>query len=107
MENTNLVTEHEYADEVFTDIETPVDPIIEEDIQPLKKKKSKHKALTIGSKVVVNEDVKFFCDGSGIPDRARVAYVKGIDNNSKTVLIAVEPDGKEFGVLFTNNVSLL
>lgn len=81
--------------------------VAEADTPKSKKAKGKRDELVIGAKVVINDDVKLFCDGRGIPDYARTAYVKGMDNNTKTILIETKPGGKELGVLFANNVTMV
>ena len=113
MKKNNPVEEYEQLTIDFGDAieEQPaaVDeaPVEKNDEVPAKKSKVKPKELRVGAKVTVNQDVKRFCDGRGIPDYARIAYIKGMDNKSKTILIESEPNGKEFGVLFAADVSLV
>lgn len=67
---------------------------------------TKAKEFEVGAPVIVNHDAKRFCDGRGIPDYARKAYIKRINPESKTILIESEPNGREYGLLFMTNVTL-
>ncbi|MBR2399328.1 MAG: hypothetical protein IKA96_05145, partial [Alistipes sp.] len=69
-------------------------------------KKTKQKELEVGAAVTVNPEAKRFCDGRGIPDYARKAYIKRLNPATKTVLIETEPNGKELGLLFMSDVVL-
>ena len=60
-----------------------------------------------GDKVAVAPTTKRFCDGRGIPDYAREAYIKRLNFTSKTVLLESEPNGKELGLLFISDVTLI
>lgn len=69
-----------------------------------KKERAKPRELELGTAVVVNPETKRFCDGRGIPDYARKAYIKRINHESKTIVIETEPGGKELGLLFMSDV---
>lgn len=105
MKKTNTTEEYEQLTIDFGDAFQPQSNA--DGKAPTKKNEAQNKELSVGAKVTVNEDVNRFCDGRGIPDYARTAYVKSMGNNTKTILIETEPGGKELGVLFANNVSLV
>ena len=104
MKKTNINEEYEQLTMDFGD-EIPAVETVEEEPKPAKK--TKRKELEVGAAVTVNPEAKRFCDGRGIPDYARKAYVKRINFDSKTVLIESEPNGKEYGLLFIADVVLV
>lgn len=69
-------------------------------------KKSKQKKLKVGAEVTINPEVTHFCDGRGIPDYARKAFIKRCNPN-QTILLESEPGGRELGLLFAKEVSLV
>lgn len=68
--------------------------------------KTSEKEIEVGAAIIVKPEIKRFCDGHGIPDCAREAYVKRLNLATKTVLIETEPNGKELGLLFMSDVML-
>lgn len=102
MKKTNIHDEYEQLTMDFGD-EVPAVETVEE---PKPTKKTKQKELEVGAAVTVNPEAKRFCDGRGIPDYARKAYIKRLNPATKTVLIETEPNGKELGVLFVSDVVL-
>ena len=64
------------------------------------------KDIEIGDKVIINPSVTKFCNGRGIPDYVRTAYVTRINTGNKTVVISTEPDGKGLGLLFLSDITL-
>lgn len=64
----------------------------------------KDKRIEVGAKVEIKPEAQRFCDGRGVPDCARTAYVKRINLESNTILIETEPNGKELGLLFIHEV---
>ena len=106
MRKTNIHEENEQITAVLDNgfIASELEPV-EGPIEP--KKKPKVKELKVGTAVTVNPEVKRFCDGRGIPDYARKAYIKRFNLNNQTVLIESEPNGKEYGLLFIRDVTLL
>ena len=103
MKQKNTYEEYEQLTMDFGD-EIPAVETVEEEPKPAKK--TKQKELEVGAAVTVNPEAKRFCDGRGIPDYARKAYIKRINSDSKTVLIESEPNGKEYGLLFMTDVAL-
>ena len=103
MKKTNTNEEYEQLTTDFGDEISAVETV-EEEIKPTKK--TKQKELEVGAAVTVNPEAKRFCDGRGIPDYARKAYVKRVNSDSKTVLIESKPNGKEYGLLFMTDVTL-
>ena len=103
MKKTNTNEEYEQLTMDFGD-EIPAVETVEE--EPKLAKKTKQKELEVGAAVTVNPEVKRFCDGRGIPDYARKAYIKRLNPATKTVLIETEPNGKELGLLFMSDVVL-
>ena len=103
MKKTNTNEEYEQLTMDFGD-EIPAVETVEEEPKPTKK--TKQKELEVGAAVTVNLEAKRFCDGRGIPDYARKAYVKPINADGKTVLIESEPNGKEYGLLFMTDIAL-
>lgn len=100
MKKTNTYEDYEqltidFGDEV---------PAVEEAPKPVKK--TTQKKLEVGAEVTVNSEATHFCDGRGIPDYARRAFIKRYNSN-ETVLLESEPGGKEFGLLFAKEVSLV
>lgn len=102
MKKTNTNEEYEQLTMDFGD-EIPAVETVEE---PKPAKKTKQKELEVGAVVTVNPEAKRFCDGRGIPDYARKAYIKRLNPATKTVLIETEPNGKELGLLFMSDVAL-
>lgn len=74
---------------------------VEEPVEVIPERK-----LDIGAKVTVNAECKHFCDGRGVPDYARTAYIKRINTNNKTVVIETQPDGEELGLLFISDIAI-
>lgn len=74
--------------------------------EPKPTKKTKQKRLEVGVEVAVNPEATHFCDGRGIPDYARRAFIKRYNPN-ETVLLETAPGGKELGLLFAKEVSLV
>ena len=103
MKKTNTNEEYEQLTMDFGD-EIPAVEAAEEEPKPAKK--AKQKELEAGAVVTVNPEAKRFCDGRGIPDYARKAYIKRLNPATKTVLIETEPNGKELGLLFMSDVVL-
>lgn len=103
MKKTNTNEEYEQLTMDFGD-EIPAVETVEEETKPAKK--TKQKELEVGAVVTVNPEAKRFCDGRGIPDYARKAYIKRLNPATKTVLIETEPNGKELGLLFISDVVL-
>ena len=103
MKKTNTNEEYEQLTMDFGD-EIPAVETVEEEPKPAKK--TKQKELEVGAVVTVNPEAKRFCDGRGIPDYARKAYIKRLNPTTKTVLIETEPNGKELGLLFMSDVVL-
>lgn len=103
MKKTNTHEEYEQLTMDFGD-EVPAAETAEEEVKS--SKKTKQKEFEVGAAVTVNPEAKRFCDGRGIPDYARKAFIKRINPATKTVLIETEPNGKELGVLFTSDVVL-
>ena len=100
MKKTNTYEDYEqltidFGDEV---------PAVAEEPKPTKK--IKQKRLEVGVEVTVNPEATHFCDGRGIPDYARRAFIKRCNSN-QTVLLESEPGGKELGLLFVKEVSLV
>ena len=102
MKNTNKHDEYEQLNIDIVDEGLIADTI--EEIKPAKR--AKRKDLEVGAAITINPEIKRFCDGMGIPDYARKAYIKRINPANKTVLIETEPNGKELGVLFMSDVVL-
>ena len=103
MKQKNTYEEYEQLTMGFGD-EIPAVETVEE--EPKSTKKTKQKELEVGAVVTVNPEAKRFCDGRGIPDYARKAYIKRLNPATKTVLIETEPNGKELGLLFMSDVVL-
>lgn len=103
MKKTNTNEEYEQLTMDFGD-EIPAAETVKEETKPTKK--TKQKELEVGAVVTVNPEAKRFCDGRGIPDYARKAYIKRLNPATKTVLIETEPNGKELGLLFMSDVVL-
>ena len=103
MKKTNTNEEYEQLTMDFGDETSAVETVEEE---PKPAKKTKQKELEVGAVVTVNSEAKRFCDGRGIPDYARKAYIKRLNPATKTVLIETEPNGKELGLLFMSDVVL-
>lgn len=101
MKKTNNHEEYEQLTMDFGDDITPAE-VADETAEP-KKTREKHN-LEAGTKVSVKPEVKKFCDGRGIPDYARTAYVKRINPANNIVVIESEPNGKEFGTLFASDI---
>lgn len=103
MKKTNT---HEEYEQLTIDIgdEIPAAEIVKEESKSAEK--AKQKEFKVGAVVAVNPEAKRFCDGRGIPDYARKAYIKRLNTATKTVLIETEPDGKELGLLFISDVVL-
>lgn len=113
MNKQNIELEHDQnVSELNNDTSIAIDNNVRtacdtvEDVTTNKKPKAK-KTLVVGAKVKVNPDAKHFCDGRGIPDYARTAYVKRVNSANNTVLIETEPDGKELGLLFSSEITLV
>ena len=104
MKKTNAHEEYEQRTMDFGD-EIPAVETGEKEPKPAKK--TKQKEFEVGAAVTVNPEAKHFCDGRGIPDYARKAFIKRINPATKTVLIETEPNGKELGVLFASDVVLV
>lgn len=104
MKKTNTHEEYEQLTMDFGD-EIPAVETIGEAPKPAKK--TKQKELEVGAMVAVNPETKRFCDGKGVPDYARKAYIKRINITNSTVLIETEPNGKELGLLFMSDISLI
>lgn len=104
MKKTSNHEEYEQLTIDFGDDVAPVE-VTEEDDEP-KKKRAKGREGEIGAEITVNPEVKLFCDGCGIPDYARKAYIKRINFDNNTVLIESAPNGKEYGLLFMSDVTL-
>ena len=105
MKKTNNNEKYEQLTIDFCDEITPVE--LPDETPEVKGKKAKVNNFIVGGAVTVNAEVKRFCDGRGIPDYARNAYIKRINPGSKTIVIESEPNGKEYGLLFMNDVSLV
>lgn len=103
MKKTNTNEEYEQLTMDFGDEILAVETVEEE---PKPTKKTKQKELEVSAVVTVNPEAKRFCDGRGIPDYARKAYIKRLNPATKTVLIETEPNGKELGLLFMSDVVL-
>lgn len=103
MKKTNINEEYEQLTMDFGD-EIPAVKTVEEEPKPAEK--TKQKELEVGAVVTVNPEAKRFCDGRGIPDYARKAYIKRLNPATKTVLIETEPNGKELGLIFMSDVVL-
>lgn len=103
MKQKNTYEEYEQLTMGFGD-EVLAAETVEEDHKPVKK--TKQKEFKVGTAVTVNPEAKRFCDGRGIPDYARKAYIKRLNPATKTVLIETEPNGKELGLLFMSDVVL-
>ena len=103
MKKTNVHEEYEQLAIDFGD-EVPAAETVEENPKPTKR--TKPKEFKVGVAITVNPEVKRFCDGRGIPDYARKAYIKRLNHANKTVLIETEPNGKELGLLFMSDVVL-
>lgn len=79
--------------------------IIPEDASELSCAKTpEEKTLEVGGMVSVKPETKRFCDGRGIPDYARTAFIKRINDANKTIVVETKPNGKELGVLFIADV---
>lgn len=104
MKKVNTYEEHEQLTIDLND-EISVVEATEESSKPVEKVKQKE--LEIGAAVIVKPETKRFCDGRGIPDYARKAYVKRLIPATKTVLIETEPNGKELGLLFISDVEVV
>ena len=78
-----------------------------ETIEESEPENEKPNELSVGAEVTIKPETKLFCDGRGIPDYARKAYIKRINHNNKTVLLESAPNGKEYGLLFVSDVTLV
>lgn len=105
MKKANVNEEYEQLTMDFGEDFTPVETI-ENETKP-KKKKTKAKGFELGAEIAVNPEIKRFCDGRGIPDYARRAYIKRINLENKTIVIETEPNGKQLGLLFMSDVTLI
>ena len=110
MKKTNTNEEYEQLTMDFGD-EIPAVETVEEEpkraaLLAQEEYEAKQKELEVGAVVTVNPEAKRFCDGRGIPDYARKAYIKRLNPATKTVLIETEPNGKELGLLFMSDVVL-
>ncbi len=112
MKKKNIIEEYEQLTFEFNE-EAPSAESVEEVVaeEKIAKKDEEVELKTsetigIGSKITVNPDVKKFCDGLGIPDYARTAYVKRINASNDTVVIETTPGGRELGLLFLSNITL-
>lgn len=103
MKKTNMNEEYEQLAMDFND-ETSANETTD---VPKSTKKTKQKDFEIGAAIIVKPEIKRFCDGRGIPDYARNAYIKRFNHGNKTVLIEAEPGGKELGVLLMSHVILV
>ena len=65
------------------------------------------KEFKVGAKIRINSNVRLFCDGYGIPDYAREAYIKRINEYNKTIVIETKPNGKQLGVLLQKDVVVI
>lgn len=100
MKKTNNLEEYEQLTIDLGDETITVEAMDEQ----VESKKTKKKELRAGAKITVKPETKKFCDGRGIPDYARTAYVKRINATNTIVVIESEPNGKEFGTLFASDI---
>lgn len=104
MKNTNMNEEYEQSTLDFGDSLNVIENLKED--SKTKEEKSTTKEFEVGDKIAVKQETTHFCDGRGIPDYARTAYIKRIIPAHKTVLIESTPNGKELGLLFISDIIL-
>ena len=106
------IKENDFCEQIAFDLEDNISPEAEFEEKNNKsdaelKEESTEKAFKIGAKVMVNPEIRCFCDGKGIPDCAREAYIKYLNLNNKTIVIESKPFGKEYGLLLMSQVTLI
>lgn len=99
------ITDHEEYEQFVFDFGDEF--VSAETIEESEPENEKPNELSVGAEVTIKPETKLFCDGRGIPDYARKAYIKRINHNNKTVLLESAPNGKEYGLLFVSDVTLV
>lgn len=107
MENTTIDNNSDQITMELGEDFAPNEIWVKADKPKKSKTKTKVKKFEVGTKIAVNPETKLFCDGRGIPDYARVAYVKHINYASETLLIGGESNGKTYGLLFMEDVTVM
>lgn len=104
MKNANIHEEYEHPTLDFGNSFDVMESLKEDSEN--KEEKATTKEFEAGDKITVKQETTHFCDGRGIPDYARTAYIKRVIPAHKTVLIESTPNGKELGLLFISDIIL-